>query len=85
MSAEDAKYLIRDGWTKLAEWTATKRIDPHMSAYQASPLPPLLGQVRFPASWLAFPRKGTTKQQRKVTFAPVSKRESRSGSAGVDF
>jgi predicted phage terminase large subunit-like protein len=22
MSAEDAKYLIRDGWTKLAEWTS---------------------------------------------------------------
>jgi hypothetical protein len=21
MSAEDAKYLIRDGWTKLAEWS----------------------------------------------------------------
>ena len=21
MSAEDAKYLIREGWTKLAEWT----------------------------------------------------------------
>ena len=22
MSAEDAKYLIRDGWTKLGEWTS---------------------------------------------------------------
>jgi hypothetical protein len=22
MSADDAKYLIRDGWTKLAEWTS---------------------------------------------------------------
>jgi hypothetical protein len=21
MSAEDAQYFIRDGWTKLAEWT----------------------------------------------------------------
>jgi len=26
MSAEDAKYLIRDGWTKLAEWTATTSV-----------------------------------------------------------
>jgi len=24
MSAADAKYLIRDGWTKLAEWTNDK-------------------------------------------------------------
>jgi hypothetical protein len=22
MSADDAQYLIRDGWTKLAEWTS---------------------------------------------------------------
>ena len=24
MSAEDAQYLIRDGWTKLAEWESTE-------------------------------------------------------------
>jgi len=24
MSAEDAEYLIRDGWTKLAEWESVE-------------------------------------------------------------
>ena len=24
MSADDAQYLIREGWTKLAEWTSDK-------------------------------------------------------------
>ena len=26
MSAEDAQYYIRDGWTKLAEWTTDEAV-----------------------------------------------------------
>ena len=34
MSAEDAQYYIRDGWTKLAEWTTEDAVD-GMSSHSA--------------------------------------------------
>ena len=32
MSAEDAQYYIRDGWTKLAEWTTDEAPDRHVAS-----------------------------------------------------
>jgi hypothetical protein len=39
MSAEDAQFYIRDGWTKLAEWTTEEEADTEPSKPQPMPQP----------------------------------------------